>query len=148
MWVEEKCKYMWGQSSLCYYTEKQWTHEGKCGACVRKVNVLRMWGDADAPMGLCAEDPIREEDRWKCHSEAGEVNKTGPKNPEVLFHFTYLSYTLSCSLRVRGHFPVIVVITFLRLLSIIRKVCVSPVWWELASVYTLLPWTQKRLLSW
>lgn len=25
----------------------------------------------------------------------GEVNKTGPKNPKVLFHFTYLSHTLS-----------------------------------------------------
>ena len=42
---------------------------------MRKVEALRVWGDADPPMGMCAEDPIRGEDRWKCHSEAKEVNK-------------------------------------------------------------------------
>lgn len=31
--------------------------------CVRKVNASRVRGDADTPMGTCAEDPIRGEDR-------------------------------------------------------------------------------------
>lgn len=61
--------------------------------CVRKVNAPCAWGDADSPMGMCAEDPIRGEDRWKCHSEAEKVNKMSSKSLKVVFHYTQLSYT-------------------------------------------------------